>query len=213
MFPRAHKGLTSRHRWLLLIIATLSGCGNTTQPLENSYSIQSHPRVDRGVQLTASLTSGYLSDQQWDSATNGWGPVERDRSNAEAVAGDGRVMTINAQTFSKGLGVHAVSEITYSLGGNCSSFTATVGVDDEVDIQNRWGTVSFEVYGDNSKLFDSGVMSGTSPAQPISVSLVGRQTLRLLVTNGGDNTYYDHADWAQARVTCVTVGAVSSLGR
>jgi NPCBM/NEW2 domain/Domain of unknown function (DUF1929) len=215
MFPRAQKRFAPRHgSWLLLLtVATLSGCGSTTQPLENPYLTQSHPWVDTGVQLTASLTSGYLSDQQWDSATNGWGPVERDRSNAEAVAGDGRTMTINAQTFSKGLGVHALSEITYSLGGNCSSFTATVGVDDEVDNQNRWGTVSFEVYGDNSKLFDSGVMSGTSPAQSISVSLAGRQTLRLLVTNGGDNVYYDHADWAEARVTCGTVSAVSSLGR
>jgi hypothetical protein len=220
MFPRARKRLAPRPGTWLLLAATalsglggLSGCGSTTQPLENPYLTQSHPWVDEGVQMTASLASGYLSDQQWDSATNGWGPVERDRSNAESVAGDGRVMTINSQTFSKGLGVHAVSEISYSLGGNCSSFTAIVGLDDEVDIQNRWGTVSFEVYGDNNKLFDSGVMSGTSPAQSISVSLTGRQTLRLLVTNGSDNVYYDHADWAEARVTCGTVNPTASLGR
>jgi NPCBM/NEW2 domain/Domain of unknown function (DUF1929) len=213
-FPRARNRLKPRSPWLALLAAgVLSGCGSTTQPLENPYLTQSHPWVDDGVQLTATVTSGFLSDQQWDRATNGWGPVERDRSNAESVAGDGRVLTINGQTFTKGLGTHAVSEITYSLAGNCSSFIATVGVDDEVDIQNRWGTVSFEVYGDTTKLFDSGVMSGTSPAQNISVNLTGRQSLRLVVTNGGDNVYYDHGDWAEARVTCGALHPVAALGR
>jgi NPCBM/NEW2 domain/Domain of unknown function (DUF1929) len=216
--PRAHSGFFAQTSALaVLLVTVLGGCGGTVQPLENPYLTQSHPwvdlGVDRGVRLTATLTSGYLSDQQWDSASNGWGPVERDRSNAESVAGDGRVLTINGQAFSKGLGAHAVSEITYSLAGNCSSFNATVGVDDEVDIQNRWGTVSFEVYGDGSKLFDSGVMSGTSPAQPISVNLTGRQSLRLVMTNGGDNVYYDHGDWAEARVTCGAISPVAALGR
>ena len=214
LLPRTQHGLFYRSAGLaLLTIVILSGCGSTTQPLENPYLTQSHPWVDEGPRLAATLTSGSLSDQQWDSATNGWGPVERDRSNAEAAAGDGRALTINGQTYTKGLGTHAVSEITYSLAGNCSSFSATVGVDDEVDIQNRWGTVSFEVYADTIKLFDSGVMSGTSPAQPISVSLTGRQSLRLVVTNGGDNAYYDHGDWAEARVTCGSVNPVASLGR
>ena len=214
LLPRTQHGLFYRSAGLaLLTIVILSGCGSTTQPLENPYLTQSHPWVDEGPRLAATLTSGSLSDQQWDSATNGWGPVERDRSNAEAAAGDGRALTINGQTYTKGLGTHAVSEITYSLAGNCSNFSATVGVDDEVDIQNRWGTVSFEVYADTIKLFDSGVMSGTSPAQPISVSLTGRQSLRLVVTNGGDNAYYDHGDWAEARVTCGSVNPVASLGR
>ena len=114
--PRIHAGLIARPgAWLALLITVLSGCGSTTQPLENPYLTQSHPWVDEGPRLAATLTSGYLSDQQWDSATNGWGPVERDRSNAEAASGDGRALTINGQTFSKGLGTHAVSEITYSL--------------------------------------------------------------------------------------------------
>jgi hypothetical protein len=169
-FPRARNQPKHRPRWLALLVAgVLCACGSTSQPLENPYLTQSHPWVDEGVHLASTLTSGFLSDQQWDSASNGWGPVERDRSNAESGAGDGRVLTINGQTFSKGLGTHAVSEITYPLAGNCSGFMATVGVDDEVEIQNRWGTVSFQVYGDTIKLFDSGGMSATSPAQTINV--------------------------------------------
>jgi hypothetical protein len=212
--PRAQQRLFPRPSafLMLLTVSLLTGCG-TTQPLENPYLTQSHPWVDEGPRLAAALTSGYLSDQQWDSATNGWGPVERDRSNAEALAGDGRVLTINGQTFSKGLGAHAVSEITYSLARNCSSLNATVGMDDEIDFQSRYGTVSFEVYGDDVKLFDSGIMSGSSPAQDVSVNLSGRQTLRLVIGNAGDGIGYDHADWAEARVTCGTINPVATLGR
>jgi hypothetical protein len=211
---RTRAGFVPRRTWLaMLAISLFCACGSTTQPLENPYLTQSHPWVDEGPRLSAALTSGYLSDQQWESATNAWGPIERDRSNGGSAAGDGRALTINGRTFSKGFGAHAVSEINFSLAGNCSSFTATVGMDDEVDIQNRWGTVSFEVYGDTTKLFDSGVMSGTSPAQEVSVNLTGRQNLRLLITNGGDNQYYDHANWAEARVTCGSVSPTASLGR
>ena len=49
----------------------------------------------------------YLSDLTWTSATNGWGPVEKDKSNGEQAAGDGRTITLNTVTFAKGLGAHA----------------------------------------------------------------------------------------------------------
>jgi hypothetical protein len=41
----------------------------------------------------------YLSDLTWDSATNGWGPVERDKSNGGLSAGDGRSITLNGVTY------------------------------------------------------------------------------------------------------------------
>ncbi|MFN8556300.1 MAG: NPCBM/NEW2 domain-containing protein [Dehalococcoidia bacterium] len=34
-----------------------------------------------------------------------------------------------------------------------------------------------------------------------------RNELRLVVTNGGDNINYDHADWAIPRITCCWPGA------
>ncbi|HEY8598318.1 MAG TPA: PQQ-dependent sugar dehydrogenase, partial [Thermomicrobiales bacterium] len=61
--------------------------------------------------------TGYLSDQRWLSANNGWGPVERDRSNGDIGAGDGRPLTLGGAVYAKGLGVHATSEIRYALGG------------------------------------------------------------------------------------------------
>jgi hypothetical protein len=36
----------------------------------------------------------------------------------------------------------------------------------------------------------------------VAVPLSGQSTLRLVVTDGGDNVYFDHADWAGARFVC-----------
>jgi hypothetical protein len=130
---------------------------------------------------------------------NALGPVEKDRSNGEFAGGDGRTITLNGVTFAKGLGVHANAELGYYLGGNCSSFTAQVGLDDEVGPN---GSVVFQVWGDGAKLYDSGRMTGSSPTGQVNVSLVGRSELRLRVTDAGDGSNYDHADWAGPILTC-----------
>ena len=51
----------------------------------------------------ASPDVSYLSDRAWTSATNGWGPVERDQSNGENGAEDGRVMSLDGQSYRKAL--------------------------------------------------------------------------------------------------------------
>src|SRR5688500_8401377 len=61
--------------------------------------------------------STWLSDLPFAGGNNGWGPVERDRSNGENVLGDGRVLTLNGVTHGKGIGVHANSTILFDLGG------------------------------------------------------------------------------------------------
>src|SRR5262249_11845021 len=76
--------------------------------------------------------AAYVSDVPWTSATNGWGPPERDRSNGETGSNDGHTITIGGVTYAKGVGAHAPSEIDVYVGGQCSSFTSDVGVDDEV---------------------------------------------------------------------------------
>ena len=153
-----------------------------------------------GTQPTPPPQSGdvYLSDLPWVSATNGWGPVELDQSNGENGGGDGNTITLDGVTYSKGLGAHAVSEIIYNLGGNYTSFSADVGVDDEVSSN---GSVTFEVWADGVKLYDSGLLLGSSARKSLNVSVAGRQQLRLVVTDGGDGNTSDHADWAGARVS------------
>ncbi|WP_184137954.1 NPCBM/NEW2 domain-containing protein, partial [Deinococcus humi] len=38
----------------------------------------------------------------------------------------------------------------------------------------------------------------------VNVNLTGARELRMVVTNGGDNIDYDHADWANPTITCVS---------
>ncbi|HEX8911731.1 MAG TPA: NPCBM/NEW2 domain-containing protein [Humisphaera sp.] len=140
----------------------------------------------------------YLSDLPFAGApTNNWGPVERDRSNGEYLAGDGRPITLNGVTYAKGLGVHANAEVNYDLNGQYDRFVADVGVDDEV---LNAGSVIFQVWADGVKLFDSGLMAGPSDTQRVDVDVTNRLRLKLVVLNGGDDGTLDHADWADAKL-------------
>jgi alpha-galactosidase len=132
--------------------------------------------------------------------TNGWGPVEKDQSNGEQAVGDGRTLTLNGAAYAKGLGAHAVSDVRYALTSTCTRFKASVGIDDEAGGSN--GTVTFEVYADATKVYDSGLMTGATATKLVDVSIAGAAQLRLVVTDGGDNYFYDHADWALARIEC-----------
>lgn len=153
----------------------------------------------------------YLSDMDPISTINGWGPYEKNMSNGEDVAGDGRPITLNGVTYQKGLGTHALSELTYSISPTCTNFMASIGVDEEVDVR---GSVVFQVFGNGTKIFDSGFMTNLSDTQNINVPLSNITTLQLVVQNGGDDFGSDHASWADARIVCtqppVVVETVSS---
>ncbi len=149
---------------------------------------------------SASSTTAYLSDLAYTVVANGWGPVEKDTSNGEQAAGDGKPITLNGVVYAKGLGAHAASDIRYAMNGSCTTFSVKVGVDDE--ITNPISTIDFQVFADGTKLADSGTMTATSATQSISVDVTGKTTLQLVVTDAGDGNSYDHADWANAQLTC-----------
>lgn len=140
-----------------------------------------------------------VSDLPFMSETNGWGPVERDRSNGENTGGDGAPLTIGGVTYAKGLGTHAPSEVSVYLGRGCERLAAKIGLDDETE---QPGSVVFQVFGDDEPLYDSGVISGKGAAVPIDVDVSGVRMLSLRVTDGGDGRNFDHADWAEAALTC-----------
>jgi hypothetical protein len=140
-----------------------------------------------------------VSDLPFLSATNGWGPVERDTSNGETAAGDGRPITIAGRTYAKGLGTNSISDVQVYLGGKCTRFTADVGVDDE---QNGAGTVTFQVLADGRSLVTTPVLLGHQAATAIDVDVTGAQALELVVGDGGDGNGNDHGDWAVPTLTC-----------
>jgi hypothetical protein len=141
-------------------------------------------------------TAGYLSDLNYSVVSNGWGGVEKDKSNGETAGGDGKTLTINGKTYSKGLGVHANSTITVNLNKQYKTFFSDVGIDDEV---GNSGSVGFQVFGDGVLLWDSGKMTGSMAAKSLQLNVTNVQQLKLVVNTAGDGNYDDHADWAGAR--------------
>jgi len=140
-----------------------------------------------------------VSDLPFISATNGWGPVERDLSVGEEEAGDGLPLKIGTQSFAKGLGTNAVSTVTLFLGGQCSTFTSSVGVDAEV---GSTGTVTFSVLADGHEVASTGILRGGMAPQTLTASVVGAQVLSLVVGDGGDGNAHDHGDWGSPQLVC-----------
>ena len=141
----------------------------------------------------------FASDHPWVSATNGWGPVEKDQSNGGTGAGDGTPLTLNGTVYAKGLGAHANGNIRYYLGGYCTAFTATVGID---DAQPTRGSVKFSVVADGTTKVTTPVLGATSAPLPLTVDVTGAQYVELVADDAGDSNGNDHADWADARFTC-----------
>ncbi|MFJ3580780.1 endo-alpha-N-acetylgalactosaminidase family protein [Streptomyces sp. NPDC090127] len=141
----------------------------------------------------------WASDLDWTSATNGWGPVERDGSNGETGTGDGAPLRIGGVTYAKGLGTHAPATVRYYLGGKCTSFTAEVGVD---DVQTSRGTVRFSVLADGTEKVASPVLKASDRAWSLTADVTGASSVELVVADGGDGNGNDHADWGNARFHC-----------
>jgi alpha-galactosidase len=133
----------------------------------------------------------WLDQLDLNAATQGYGVPKKNTSV------DGKVMTIKGQTFERGFGTHAESSLLIQLDGKATLFTAQVGIDDE--IAGHEPASEFVIYGDGKKLWSSGVMRLGDAAIPCSVPLVGVKRLELVVTDGGNGNYYDHADWGNAK--------------
>jgi len=117
-FPHDWMGDTSQKPWAVLEL----------NPEENLMVFRVGSGVDnpkghqtrwkRPIRRGPLVGNHYLSDLEWNSASNGFGPTELDMSNGNRVRGlDGRPISLHGQVYAKGLGVHAPSELVYQLGG------------------------------------------------------------------------------------------------
>jgi len=139
-----------------------------------------------------------VSDLPFLSSTNGWGPVERNQSVGGSNPNDGGPLTIHGTVYPKGLGTNSISDVAIYLGGKCSGFTSTVGMDSEVGD----GTVTFSVIGDGKMLASTPTVRGGDPAQQVTADVSGVQVLHLVVGDAGDGNGDDHGDWAMPTLTC-----------
>ena len=147
--------------------------------------------LSAATSVTLGETFG-LETLDLQTAEQGWGEPQANKSV------DGHPIFIDGKRFEHGFGTHANSTLRTALGGKAERFIATVGVDDEV---GQKGSVVFKVVGDGKTLWESGVLRGGDPAKEVSVGLHEVNKLLLLVGDAGDDINYDHADWAEARIT------------
>ena len=133
----------------------------------------------------------WLDQLDLSTATQGYGIPMKNRSI------DNKILTIAGKTFERGFGSHSESSLTILLNGKAKEFLAQVGIDDEVT--GHEPAAEFVVYGDNKKLWSSGIMHLGDSSRLCSVNLAGVQKLELVVTDGGNGNYYDHVDWVDAR--------------
>ncbi|MBM4040798.1 MAG: hypothetical protein FJ290_20020 [Planctomycetes bacterium] len=108
----------------------------------------------------------------------------------------GTALKMGGKQFARGVGVRPPAAFALDLAGGSIRFTAVVGVDDEA---GKRGSVEFRVEGDGKLLWSSGVLRGGEPPKAAEVNLAGVKRLTLLVSDGGDGTGGDYADWADAQ--------------
>ena len=141
----------------------------------------------------------HLSQLAAVSSSSALGPFERDRTNGDAVEGDGNLITLGGKVYTRGIGTRAPSEIVYYLGGRCSALSTEVGLDDSLTTP---AAASFKIFADDRLVAESGVLRSGDPPRALNAKLTGAQWLKL-VTELGDAGYPVAAtDWAAPLLTC-----------
>ena len=107
----------------------------------------------------------------------------------------GEPLVVGGVTNSRGLSVHAESEIVYFLGSAFTNFNATA-----LAGSSSICTIKMQVYLDDVLAFDSGDLTMNEYAL-IDLDVSGVSEMKLLVIDSGDGTNGDHGSWVDAYLT------------
>ena len=124
---------------------------------------------------------------------------QKDRSNL------GSDIKINRKTYKHGLGMHAPCELAFEIKPAYTRFVGLAGADENLlSVSNgsnlaRYPSVVFKVFIDGKEAAASPVMRVQSPAWRFDVPIPeGARMISLAVTDAGDGSREDFADWADA---------------
>ena len=174
--------------------------GSAPRParVDLTATAEGQPEVRAGsVELRIrSRSHPYLSDLDWLEATSEWSTVTRD-----TYVGSDQQMTLNGVRYRKGLGTAGNSRISFSLAGQCSRLTATIGIDDAADSTTDGGTAHFFVFVDGTLAYESGLIT-REVVKTVDLDVGGAQTISLVTDNAGDGFEHDANDWADALAQC-----------
>ncbi|RKS80734.1 parallel beta-helix repeat protein [Motilibacter peucedani] len=154
---------------------------------------------DAGSDGSSTSQQVRVDDLDLTSASNGWGPVEVKGSNGSRGAHDGGSLRVDGTTYRSGFGTNSDSSMSFDLPAGCTKLSARVGVDDEV---GRRGTVTFQVWVDGDKRYQSGLVQGGDPALSLTTDVSGGRSVTLVTTSAGDGIDYDHGDWLNPTLSC-----------
>ena len=101
-------------------------------------------------------------------------------------------LSVQYSFYRYGIGVHANSYQEFDIGKLFKTLSFDYGID---TAGGPKGSVTFEVWGDDKKLFASQKISRYEYPRHADVNVTGVRILKLVVTDAGDGITDDHADW------------------
>ena len=107
----------------------------------------------------------------------------------------GAPLVCAGRTWSRGIGVHAPSRLTWKLEGGYRRLHTWFGVDDSVLANRHRGSVIFRIHADGKVLWESPLTRGGDPPQEVNLDLRGVEELVLEVDPASEAFVSDRADW------------------
>ncbi len=113
---------------------------------------------------------------------------------------DGNALSTGGCRYAKGIAMHSASRVVYQVPDGATKFLATIGLDDSAGDQ---GSVVFRLYRLTASglepAYESPVVRGGTPPQPVSVDLAGATAVVLVVDYADRGDELDRANWLDAR--------------
>ncbi len=189
-------------------VASASGtaAGAVTLPASAVAADGTATALPVSVTVTASAIAGdsYLSDLQ----PSAWKLFDNSKFGMDTQFDPSRTITLAGKSYEKGLGGQAGGSVTFDLNGQCTAFSATIGIDDyNLDYAvthgqpKVWSTFTLTDQA-GTVIKNVNFTAPTDAVQPFTADVTGVQRLTIANNNFGDNGYYAHADWADAKVSC-----------
>jgi len=109
----------------------------------------------------------------------------------------GQPITLGGQVYPHGIGTQSISDLLIDLKGRAVRFRAMAGLEDSARGE---ASVQFEVWRDDTQVFDSGVMRPGDAPKLIDVDITSARILQLRLDDGGDTSNGDVASWGGAMI-------------
>ncbi|SHJ18608.1 Alpha-N-acetylglucosaminidase (NAGLU) N-terminal domain-containing protein [Tessaracoccus bendigoensis DSM 12906] len=193
------------------------GIASTPSGLSSTVAAKVPARVAQAYEVVRPPSPGagehFLSDLPFLDEFVGLFPTRRDTEVGDGSSATPEPIRIDGVTYAKGLGMQTPGSVSFALDDRCSTFTATVGIDDTMSAAGKLPSVIFRVWGDGVVLYESPILYQLTPVD-VAVDVSGVKDLMLEVdpaesdprNPGASANWWDRADWADAKVVCPEVG-------